>query len=352
MLPSLVRAAAPALAALLLLAGQNAQQPVFRNRLEAVAVPVTIVDAEGTLVTTLDRDDFLLFDNGKRQEITTFSSGIHPINVVALVDVSASMMPVIDAALMAAEQFVIRLRPDDTAKVGLFSARIDFTPGFTSDRDVLLKKLREDLPFSNPSRIFDAISAAVTDVRSELGRRVVVVFTDGCDTASATTWPAMLDRIYDSDVLVYTMLFRPRLAVTAPPSRSLSFGDAPRRNASRPPPGGPCTLHHHLELSPAVRPADFLRVDDPRWTRGAQLVNALAADTGGRTVPIAAADDVNRLFTELMKELHYLYLLGFTPQALDGKVHELNVRVNDRALVVRARKHYVAPLTPAARAPR
>ena len=328
---------------------QQPQQPVFRGRLETVAVPVTVVDAEGTLVTALTRDDFMVFDNGRKQEITNFSAGLHPIRAVALVDVSASMVPAIDDALMAAEQFVIRLRPGDTAKAGLFSQRLLLTPEFTEDRDELLASLRQTIPFSNPTKLFDAIDSAVVDVQAESGRRVVVVFTDGCDTASETTWPALLNRIYASDVMVYAMMFRPRLIVKPPPSRSMSYGSAsmarPRSSSA---PMGPCTLHHHLELSPAVSPKEFLRVDDPRWTRGAQLVNALTADTGGRTVPISEADNVNTLFTTLMKELHYLYLIGFTPQTLDGKVHDLDVRVNDRSLVVRARRNYLAPLAPAA----
>jgi VWFA-related protein len=323
---------------------QQGQQPVFRGRMEAVAVPVTVVDTEGTLVTSLTRDDFLLFDDGKRQEIETFSSGLHPITAVALVDVSASMMGAIDEALMAAEQFVVRLRPGDSARVGHFSERVELTPEFSGDRDAMLKMLRQDLPFSNPTKLFDAISTGVTEVSRESGRRVVVVFTDGCDTASETTWPAMLHRIYESDVLVYAMMFRPPIVVNAPPQRSMSFGSPTygRRSGSAPP-AGPCTLHHHLELKPAVRPVDFLRVNDPRWTRGAQLVTALTANTGGRALPIAPADDVNTLFTSLMKELHYLYLLGFSPRTLDGKVHELTVRVKDPTLVVRARRHYVAP---------
>jgi VWFA-related protein len=323
---------------------QQPQQPVFRGRLETVALPVTVVDPDGALVTALTRDDFMVFDNGKRQEITTFSAGLNPIRLIALVDVSASMVPAIDLALMAAEQLVIRLRPDDTARVGLFSQRVALSPHFTADRDALLATLRQDLPFSNPTKLFDAISTAVTALTPESGRRVVVVFTDGCDTASETTWSALQQRIYASDVLVYAMLFRPRLAVSAPPPRSLSMGAPSLRRGA--PPGGPCTLHHHLELSPAVSPSDFFRVDDPRWTRGAQLVNVLTADTGGRSLSIQPTEDVNTLFTTLMKELHYLYLIGFTPQQLDGKVHELAVRVSDRSLIVRSRRHYLAPLPP------
>ena len=86
-----------------------------------------------------------------------------------------------------------------------------------------------------------------------------------------------------------------------------------------------------------------------RGTRGAQLVNVLTADTGGRALAIQPAEDVNSLFTRLMQELHYLYLIGFTPQQLDGKVHALDVRVNDRSLVIRSRRHYLAPLPDASR---
>ena len=96
-----------------LLRAQEPQQPVFRGRLEAVAVPVTVFDPEGELVTELTRDDFTVLDNGHKQDITTFSSGLQPIRAFVIVDISASMMPVIDLALAGAEQFIDRLRPDD-----------------------------------------------------------------------------------------------------------------------------------------------------------------------------------------------------------------------------------------------
>ena len=336
------------------------QQPVFRSRLESVAVPVTVFDADGEMVTKLFRDDFTLFDNGRKQQITTFSSGLQPIRAVALVDVSASMMPVIDLAMSAAEQFVIRLRPDDAARVGVFSSRTWMSPAFTTNRDALLAWLRHDLPFNNPTKLFDAIDEAITDLLPESGRRVVMVFTDGCDTASQIGWSRIQERFRSEDVMVYAVMFQPHLAVKPPEQHTMSFGyqgpgpshmggDGPNQGM------GPCTLHHFLELSNATPIKDAWKMDDPRWVRGQSLVDDLAKETGGTRILLTPADEVNALFTAIMNELHYSYMLSFTPQAHDGKVHEITVRVPDKRLVVRARQHYLAPLsTPAgeARLPR
>jgi VWFA-related protein len=348
-----VRVAASLLFGTMLLAQDPQQQPVFRGRLETVAVPVTVFDPYDSLVTSLTREDFTIFDNGQRQDITTFSSGLQPIRAVVLLDISASMMPVIDLARTAAEQFVIRLRPGDRAKTGMFSGKVTLTPEFTENRDSLLKWLGQELSFSNPTRLLDAINQAVTDLQSESGRRVVIVFTDGCDTASETAWSTISNRINAEDVMVYAVMFWPRIILQPPQQRTLSFGSArsgmmpPSRSNERP---LPCTLHHFLELKSGTPLSDFLKVDDPRWTRGPQLVHQLAADTGGGRLQLTPADEINSLFTTVMDELHYLYLLGFTPQRLDGKLHELTVKLKDPKLQIRARRHYLAPLQPAAAA--
>jgi len=334
---------APLLAGVSMLVEQ-VQQPVFRGRIETVAVPVSVFDTQGELVTELKREDFTVLDNGRPQAITTFSSGLQPLRAVAFVDVSASMMPSINLAQLAAEQFVIRLNPDDKAKVGRFSDRIEISPEFTADRDRLLTWIRRDLPFSNPTRLLDAIDAGITELLLETGRRVVVVFTDGCDTASDMRWPKLLNRIRAEDVMVYAVIFKPHIIVTAPPERSLSFGSARRMPGRSSSPPLACTLHHHLELSNASSPKDFLNIDDPRWTRGAGLLTELASETGAGRLQLTSSDDVNSLFTSVMRELHYLYLLGFTAQTLDGKVHDLTVRVKNPKLVVRARQHFLARL--------
>ena len=245
---------------------QPQQQPVFRGRLETVAVPVTVFDPTGTLVTSLTREDFTVFDNGRRQDLTTFSSGLQPIRAVALVDMSASMMPVIDLALAAAEQFVIRLRPDDLAKP--VSSAQDFAhPGIYGESGHAAGLAPEGASFSNPTRLLDAVDQAITDLLPQTGRRVVIVFTDGCDTASTTSWSTIANRINTEDVMVYAVMFRPQIVLKAPPQQTMNFGSA--RGAMR---GGgrssspplPCTLHHFLELKSGTPLSDFRKVDDPR----------------------------------------------------------------------------------------
>lgn len=324
------------------------QQPVFRGRIETVSVPVSVFDRYDTIVTRLEKDDFTVFDDGERQEITQFSSGLQPIRAVALVDVSASMMGAYDLAMLAAEQFVIRLRPDDKARVGLFNIKTRLSPEFTSDRDALLRWLRQVPPFSNPTKLLDAINEAITELLPEQGRRVVLVFTDGCDTASETSWNSVLRRIYSEDVMVYAIMFRPRIILKPPQERTMNFGSARGGMGSR---GGnsnpfPCTLDHWLELSNATPLSDFFKADDPRWTRGAQLIHQLATETGGGRLTLTPADEVNRLFTSIMNELHYMYLLGYAPPKSDGKLHEIKVKVKNPELVIRARQHYLAPPPP------
>jgi VWFA-related protein len=330
-------------------ADQEPQQPVFRTRLESVAVPVSVFDPDGDLVTKLTRDDFTLFDNGQRMTVTTFSSGLQPLSAVALVDISASMMPAIDEAMSAAEQFIIRMRPGDRARVGFFSSRTWMYPEFTENRDALLSWLHHDLPFNNPTKIFDAVDEAIGRLLPEQGRRVVMLFTDGCDTASATGWSRMLARSRAEDVMVYAIMFHPRLIVKPPEQQTMSFGyqgAGPSGMRDSRQGMGPCTLHHFLELKSGTPLKDSWKADDPRWTQGPALIDQLASETGGGRIHVLPDEEMNRLFTAIMNELHYSYLLSFTPPSLDGKVHEITVRVNDNKLVVRARQHYLAPQPP------
>ena len=271
LVPPVRIAAALLLSGALLLSSPEPQQ-VFRGRSENVAVPVTVFDPYQTLVTSLTRDDFTVFDNGRRQEITTFSSGLQPIRAVLLLDTSASMMAAIDLARLAAEQFVIRLRPGDRAKVGVFNARVTLSSTLTADRDALLAWLRRDLSFSNPTRLLDAIDEAVTDLLPESGRRVVIVFTDGCDTASETGWSSLINRINAEDVMVYAI-----------------------------------GLHSKM-LGQVTRPDGNLR--------------RLADSTGGGYFELKSTDDLGPTFTRVAQELHAQLGRGVHQEPPPGQVHQ------------------------------
>ena len=298
--------------------------PTFRAGTDTVAIYATVLNAGGELVPDLQREDFDIFDDGRRQIATQFKSGLQPITATLLLDTSASMALNLQLARTAAEQFVIRMLPGDRARIGTFSDRVNLGPAFTDDRDALLRALAEP-HIGNPTKLWDALDDALATSGSIGGRRVVLLLTDGLDTASRASADHVINRARRDEAVVYLVQFRPSrraLAAEWPAAVSLATALA----------GGSGSTN---------------------VTAGSEPAQRLARQSGGSAFLLTSADDVNATFTSLMRELHYQYVLGFTPQHNDGEVHDLRVAVNRPGLTVRARKTYLAagewPATPSAR---
>lgn len=307
---------AAALVGLVAAAGAQQQQPVFRTGIDTVAIYASVFDRYGEIITDLAKPDFKVFDEGKPQDLTVFINGQQPITAVVLVDTSASMTPLLHLARAAAEQFVIRLQPGDRARVGSFNDKINLSPEFTSDRDVLLRTLR-DLPIGHTTVLWDAIDRTMTELKPLGGRRVILLLTDGLDTQSQKRSDEMLARAQAEELMLYAVQFRPRVVqpdIEMPLSQGLK-----------------------AMLSNDVRrerfPTDTLR--------------RLAVQTGGGHFLLTERDDVNSTFTRVASELHQQYVLGFSLQKFDGKPHAIDVLVNRPNLLVRARRSYLAPFKPA-----
>ena len=129
-----------------------------------------------------------------------------------MLDTSASMTNNLELLNRAAEQFLIRLMPTDRAQVGAFNDKIQLSGTFTNNRDELIDAL-DDLQFGNPTRLNDAIDASLDVLEKIDGRRVVLLFTDGEDTASKIGFRTVLERARDEEVMVYT--HRPRIRVSS-----------------------------------------------------------------------------------------------------------------------------------------
>jgi Ca-activated chloride channel family protein len=271
------------------------QAPTFRSGTQVVPVFATVLDAQGRLVPDLTKEDFQIFDNGKPQTITQFSSETQPITVVVMLDTSASMTLALDLLKRAAEQFLLRLLPDDRAIVGAFNDKIQFASELTGDRDALIGSL-DDLQFGNPTRLYDAIDASLDELKGIEGRRVVLVFTDGEDTASKVGLGRVLDRAREDEVMVYAIGLE----------GEMNFNG--RRVRTRP-------------------------------DRG---LKRLADETGGGYFELDDTASLGPTFTRVAQELHSQYLLGFAPGQSDGKIHKLETKVSKPGLLVRARKSYVA----------
>jgi Ca-activated chloride channel homolog len=290
------------------------QPPVFRGGTETVAIYATALDEYGEMVLDLDREDFIVEDDGRRQELTVFVKGLQPIRAAVLVDTSASMTLNLDLARTAAEQFVIRMLPGDQVRVGSFSDRLDLSQGFTEDRDELLRALREDLHIGNPTKLWDSVAETTAALAPLGGRRILLLMTDGIDTISAATEAEILSRAREDELMIYVVQFRS--------TQRAQLAEVPMS------PGGSEAFSNPR-----------------RWTASSiQSLRRLAAQTGGGHFLLNEHDDVNSTFTRVMQELHHQYVLGFTPQKLDGGVHDLAVRVDaDPKLTIRARRSYRAP---------
>jgi Ca-activated chloride channel family protein len=157
----------------------------FKSGTQTVPLYVTVTDATRRLVPELVQEDFEILDNGKMQPVTLFDNEVRPITAVVMLDTSGSMTLALDLVKKASEQFLIRLLPDDRGRVGAFNDKIEFFPSdrFTGNRDELIGYLKE-LDFGYPTRLYDAVEQSMDKLEPIEGRRVVVVFTDGDDTAS------------------------------------------------------------------------------------------------------------------------------------------------------------------------
>jgi Ca-activated chloride channel family protein len=294
--PALAPVLVAALTAMLLVVAPAAQdQPIFKASVRTVPVYATVLDASGRLVPDLNQADFTVIDNGKPADIALFSSEPQPFTAIVMLDTSASMTANLKLLNRAAEQFLLRLLPVDRAQVGAFNDKIQLSGTFTNDRDELIASL-DNLYFGNPTRLNDAIGASLDALQGVDGRRVVLVFTDGEDTSSRTKFGTVLDRARDEEVMVYSIgleseYFNGVRVVRSKPSRDL---------------------------------------------------RKISEETGGGYFELEKTVDLAPTFSRVATELRSQYLIAFTPGALDGKVHKLEVRVNRQGMTVRARKSYLA----------
>src|SRR5204863_9986816 len=170
-----------------------------------------------------------------------------------------------------AEQFLLRLLPDDKAQVGEFNDKIKFHPGnFIDDRDRLIYLVKNELDFGYPTRLYDAVDESLDRLEPMDGRKVVLVFTDGDDTASKVGLGKVMDRARAKDTMVYAVgleneYFNGQQKVRSSPDRGL---------------------------------------------------RKLAEDTGGGFFLLKKTTELASTFTRVAQELHSQYVLGFSPETL------------------------------------
>jgi Ca-activated chloride channel family protein len=282
---------------------QQPQQPLFKTGTQTVPLFATVTDATGRLIPDLVKEDFEILDNNKPQGLTLFTNEVQPIKVVVMLDESGSMVNNIARVKDGAEQFLLRLLPDDRARIGSFEDKIILSPDFTNSRESLIRFLKEDLQYGNGTRLWDAVERGMSELSGLDGRRVVLVFTDGGDdptpgTGKHVSYGTVLKRAQAEGYMVYAIGFH---------SKCRCGADG-----------------RMIETDP-----------DPSLKK-------IAAESGGGYFELKEGADLSSTFTRVAQELHSQYVIGFTPENMDGKLHTLQVRIKRQGMTVRARKSYVA----------
>lgn len=184
----------------------NAPQFLTMVDVEAVELPVTVVGRDGRPVEGLTVDDFVVEEDGVRQEITHFSVQEElPIRLAMVIDTSGSMQDVMSEVQRVVMGFLRNmLRPKDRALIVAFSDRPALLQRFTADFSALERAvigLRAD----RATALYDAVIYGLFQFSGVRGRRAMILLSDGEDNASRADSRMMLDYAQRSGVTVYTI---------------------------------------------------------------------------------------------------------------------------------------------------
>jgi Ca-activated chloride channel family protein len=305
-------------------AASSAQEPfVFKVDVDLVTVDVGVTDPNGRPVTNLTRDDFEVYEDGRRQEIRSFASVDTPYNVLVLFDCSGSTRPSWPFLVEAMNRFARQLRPQDGVAVAQFGSSFRSLLGWTavSTRNLNVG-IRVDDPGCGGTNLYGALDRTLTELRLQGGRRGVIVLTDG-----------QHDRIPLQRVNRLSVM-NSRYVDPADDSDFQKLLRAIRQ-------GGAAVYFVAVDTDLNPGPPDPARGYDPSEIYNMQQARVrmelLAHASGGRVSFPHSPGDVAALFEQIGADLGTAYGLGYTPAnpSKDGKPRRIEVRVRDKGLSVR-----------------
>ena len=176
----------------------------FSSSTDAVLVSVHVTDSRGRPVHNLDKNAFVLAEDGMPQEIRTLYSEDESAHVVLALDVSGSMAPAVKDLQAAARRFLGALRPKDSITLVTFNTAISVLAAANADPAARLAAI-DGLKPSGSTAIYDAIIRCISQVKGASVRKAIVVFTDGEDVASRSNAAAVRAALQTDDVVLYVV---------------------------------------------------------------------------------------------------------------------------------------------------
>ena len=296
-------------------------QAVIKVDTDVVNVLVSVRDKRGGLVNTLEKKDFTILEDGKPQTIKYFAKETDlPLTIGMLVDVSGSQSNLIGIEREAASQFFSQvLGKKDEAFLISFGEEAELLQDYTNSARLLTDGLNHmsgkgggvsgihpgPVPTISQPRgtvLYDAIYlAAAEKLKSEVGRKVIVVITDGVDMGSRLTLNKAIEAAQKSDAVIYSIEY------SDPGAYGGGFG---------------------ISLGGG----------------GTGTLRKLSEETGGHVYRVDRKMPLSQVFKELQDEMRSQYAIGYTPQNenKDGGYRKLDVKLSQKDLKPQARKGYFA----------
>ncbi|MEX1129813.1 MAG: VWA domain-containing protein [Vicinamibacterales bacterium] len=302
LLPGLTALAIAGLAGLL--AAQ--QPPKLRSGVELVSLNVSVT-AAGKYITDLEQEEFEVFEDGAKQNVTFFSRKQQPIALAILLDTSNSMEGKLGTAQEAAVGFARRLTPEDVAEVIEFNSQVEILQDFTNDAAALERAIR-GTNADGSTAMYNAIYISLKELKKikartedEIRRQAIVVLSDGDDTSSLMPYEEVLDLAKRSETAVYTIGLR----------------------------------QEYLGGRSSFKEAEF-------------VLKQLAQETGGRSFFPTSVNELPKIYEQISQELSTLYSVAYSSKnpLRNGAWRRIVVRIARPEHVARTRQGYYGPSAP------
>jgi VWFA-related protein len=295
---------------------QQDQIPTFSSTSDLVNVLCAVRDKKGRLINTLEKADFQIFEDGKPQDIKYFNRETSlPLTIGLLIDSSPSQGNLIGIEQQASSEFFSSvLRDKDMAFLISFDSSVDLLQDFTNNRRLLEKGLSQvrvggggggmgPVPGQQTggTHLYDALFLASADkLASEVGRKTVILVTDGEDQGSKLKPERAIEAAQKADVVVYSVYFVDQQFYR----RFGTFGNGP----------------------------------------GYGVLKKMSDETGGRVVTPGKNGDLRQAYQEIAEELRSQYSIGYSPSnpKRDGSFRKIEIKISQPDLKAQARKGYFA----------
>jgi Ca-activated chloride channel homolog len=286
-------------------AGQPPQTP-FRTAVDLVSLNVTVTEGTGKYVTDLAAQDFAVFEDGVKQDVTFFTRTNLPIALALLIDTSASMENKLSTAQEAAVGFAKRLRQQDLAEVVDFDSRVVVLQSFSNSLPELEQAIRKTSAGGSTS-LYNAVYIALKDLKKiiakssdEIRRQAIVVLSDGEDTSSLLPFEEVLDLAKRSETAIYSI---------------------------------------------GLRSNEGTGVSAKGFKEAEFVMRQFSQETGGRSFFPNQLTDLAGIYGQISDELSSQYTVGYTSKnpKRDGTWRRVVVRVTRPNLTARTKLGYFAP---------